>query len=91
MGGLDGNGSRPVGVCEVAVKEDCSETGKDTDEWKEVVHRTLLLLERGTMEADLLPCVRCLGEFEDVPVGLAALLTGMCIQMAWRFNPSFGG
>jgi hypothetical protein len=28
---------------------------------------------------------------EDAPLGLIILPTGMCIEWAWRFNPSFGG
>jgi hypothetical protein len=44
------------------------------------------------MEADTLPLVLAArGGWEDEPLGLAGLLTGMCIEQAWRFNPSFGG
>ena len=47
MGWLDGSDARPVGVGEVAVEEDDSKGGKGDDEWEEVVHRSLLLFERG--------------------------------------------
>jgi hypothetical protein len=51
-----------------------------------------LSLERGVMEADTLLLVPvALGGWEDEPVALAGLHTGMCIEQAWRFNPSFGG
>lgn len=44
VGGLDGGDSRPLGVGEVAVEEDDSEDGESGEEWKEAVHRSLLLL-----------------------------------------------
>lgn len=45
MGGLDGGGPGPGRIGEIAVEEDCGEGRKDADEWEEVVHRSLLLLE----------------------------------------------
>jgi len=51
-----------------------------------------LSLGRGAMETDRLSLVPvAVGGMEDQPLGLIVLPTGMCIEKAWRFNPSFGG